>query len=612
MNRTLRRPILGPLTAVAALAVAALGLASAAGAAGRLDDSIERVAGADPGARVVAWIAFTDRAGQERDPSALAAVRAQWPAKSLERRAVRGQGQERGLTADDLPVYAPYVRALEARGLRVRGTSRWLNAASVEGPAGAVAALARLPFVRAVEPVERARRLRPVGGFEAAPAPGPDARGTYKPQDAGNPLLLAPGDTAFYGPTFKQLALMQAPQAHAAGRNGAGVLVCILDSGFRTTHEIFAGLNVLARRDFVHGDTNVDDELGQDPTGAGSHGTQTLACIAGFKSGGYVGGAYGAQVALGKTEDVATETPVEMDYWQFGAEWADSLGADVLSSSLGYFLFDTPFTDYTYAQMNGKTTTVTKAASMAVRRGIVVVTANGNERATAWHFLIAPADADTVIGVGAVDSLNVVTSFSSPGPTADGRIKPDVSAMGRAVWVPSFSNPTGYGRVNGTSFSTPLTAAMAALVLQAHPTWDPFAVREALRMTALNAGTPNNDVGWGLVQVQSATTWVPSTTGVPGPGVVEGLALAAGPNPFATSGAGIRVRFTAPAGRAALDAYDARGRHVARLFEGDASAGASVAWRGVSDRGAIVPAGLYWLRLSAGGAARTRRVVVTP
>ena len=608
MNRIARRFAPRSFVPVAALVAAGLlASGSPARAGGRLDASIEREAREHPQARVVAWIVFADRAGAERDPMALDAERARRPARALERRAVRGRGPEKDLTVDDLPVHEPYVRALRSRGLHVRGASRWLNAASVEGPAGAVAALAALPFVRAVDRVERARSLRPVGPFEPAPE--------WTPKGASSPVLAAPGDPSFYGPTWKQLALMQAPQAHAAGRNGAGVLVCILDSGFRTTHDVFAGLSVVARRDFVHGDTNVDDEAGQDPIGAGSHGTQTLATIAGFKTGAYVGGAYGASVALGKTEDVASETPVEMDFWQFGAEWADSLGADVLSSSLGYFQFDDSHPDYTYANLDGKTTTVTKAAAMAVRRGIVVVTANGNERATAWHFLIAPADADTVISVGAVDSLNVVTTFSSPGPTADGRIKPDVSAMGRSVYVPQFSTTTGYGRVSGTSFSTPLTAAMAALVLQAHPTWDPFAVREALRQTALNAATPNNDVGWGLVQVQGAISWVPSTTDVPWPGpgagVADGLALAAGPNPFRPGGDGIRIRFAAP-GTATLDAFDARGRHVARLFEGDATAGASVAWRGTSDRGTDVPAGLYWLRLAAPGAHRTLRVVATP
>ncbi len=593
------------------LALAAAFAASAPAGAALVADEVSTLARTQPEARVVAWIRFADRAGAEHSPSALVAERGRRPARSLERRALRGAGAERDLTADDLPVHAPYIHAVEARGLAVRGVSRWRNAVSVEGPASAVAALARLPFVAAIEPVARARALRPVEGIEATPAIEA-ARGVAPA------TVQSPGDTAFYGATFRQLSMMQAPEAHAAGWTGNGVLVCVLDSGFRTTHAAFSGLSIVATRDFVHGDTIVDDELGQDAAGAGTHGTMTLACIAGLKTGTFVGGAFGAAVALGKTEDVATETPVEMDYWQFGAEWADSLGADVISSSLGYFDFDLPFPSYTYADMDGKTTTVTLAAAMAMRRGIVVVTANGNARGTAWNFLIAPADADTVISSGAVDSFNVVTSFSSPGPTADGRIKPDVTAMGRRVYVPLFTDDVNYARVSGTSFSTPLTAGMAALLLEAHPTWDPFAVREALRETALGAATPDPDIGWGLIQMTGALAWTPSTTDVAPPATFDlsgrGIALAAGPNPFPL-GAGSVVRFAAP-GRVALDAFDVRGRHVERLFAGDASAGASVTWRG-EGAGAPVAPGVYWLRLAAfesAGApasARTLRVVVT-
>jgi serine protease AprX len=576
--------------------------------AGTVGPGLARALAGAPDAPVAVWVTFTDRAGAERDPAALERASAAIPARALERRRLRGT--VRGVTAGDLPVHAAYVRALQARGATLRGTSRWLNAASVTVTPRAAEALSRLPFVAGVELVPRVLRMTPIesegeteGETETAPesAPAPSA------------VQLAPGDPAYYGATFKQLDLMQVPQVHAAGYTGAGVLVCILDGGCRTTHQVYSTLSVVARRDFVHGDDVVDDQVPPDAAGDASHGTYTLSAIAGSKPGTYSGVAFNCQVALGKTENVSTETPVEMDYWQMGAEWADSLGADVLSSSLGYFGFDSPYPSYVYADMDGKTTVVTNAAREAVARGITVVNAVGNEAATPWHFLIAPSDADTVIAAGAVDSFNVVTSFSSRGPSADGRIKPDVTAPGRAVYVPSFGNNTTYTRVSGTSFSCPLTAGVAALILEAHPSWGPFEVREALRETALNHAAPNNDIGWGLVQAFAAIQWVPSTTGVtPGPGV-HALALLASPNPIA-KGAKLTARFTAT-GRVTLVAYDTRGRSVARLFDGTAQGPTSVTWNGRGDGGQALGPGVYWLRLSARDALSTSaatRVVLLP
>jgi subtilisin family serine protease len=530
------------------------------------------------------WVTFRDRAGAEKDPQALARARAGMTPRALARRQARGTLKD--IVAADLPVHEPYVRALTQRGAALRGTSRWLNAASVRVPARAAVELARLPFVESVE-------LVPLGRVSRDPEPfAPEALAP-----APNEVQLAPGDTAWYGATFKQNAMMQVPQLHAAGVTGAGVLVCVLDAGFRTTHQIFAGLDVVAQYDFVNNDPVVDDQVPPDVAGDGSHGTQTLACIAGSKPGTYSGVAFGASVALGKTEKGSTETPVEMDNWQRGAEWADSLGADVISSSLGYYEFDSPYPAYTYGDMDGQTTVVTRAASEAVRRGLTVVTAVGNEGSLPWHYLIAPSDADTVIAVGGVDSSNVVVSFSSRGPSADGRIKPDLVAMGRAVYLPSFTNPAAYGRASGTSFSTPLTAGVAALVLQVHPTWGPFEVREALRETALNHASPNNDIGWGLVQGFAASQWVPSTISVDPVPSHPGVQMAAGPNPFRAGGAQ-SVRFSARGG-VRLDAYDVTGRRVARLYEGEAAGETAISWNGRADDGRALPAGMYWLRLTA-------------
>ena len=201
---------------------------------------------------------------------------------------------------------------------------------------------------------------------------------------------------------------------------------------------------------------------------------------------------------LAKTEDSRSETPIEEDYWVEGIEWADSLGAQIVSSSLGY-------TDwYTFADMDGKTAVTTLAADRAAKLGIVIVTANGNERRNSWGHVIAPADGDSVIAVGAVTSSGSLSSFSSPGPTYDGRIKPEVCAQGTSTFCARNSSNTAYGYSSGTSLSTPLVAGVAALLLEAHPEWTPMQLREALMMTASNPSAPNNDYGWGIVNVLAA------------------------------------------------------------------------------------------------------------
>ncbi|HKQ56807.1 MAG TPA: S8 family serine peptidase, partial [Candidatus Eisenbacteria bacterium] len=474
-------------------------------------------------------------------------------------------------------------------------------------PARLAGELAKLPFVARIELVPVARPMRRIED----PA---DAGGILSEPPAAPGIAGGPGDPSFYGGSFKQLDMMQVPALHALGLSGAGVLVCMLDTGFTLTHEAFIGLNVVAKRDFIHGDLNVDDQPGQDASGQANHGTLTLGCVAGYKAGTYLGGAYAASVALAKTENIASETPVEMDYWQFAAEWADSLGADVISSSLGYSEFDNPGDSYGYADMDGRTTVVTLAAAEAARRGITVVNAAGNEGGNSWFFIIAPGDADTVITSGAVDSTNVVASFSSHGPTSDGRIKPDVTAMGRSVLCVNRTVSNAYVRASGTSFSTPLTAGLVALLLESHPTWSPLQVREALRQTALNHAAPNNTIGWGLVQGLAANAYS-SVLESPPPPVATGVRLAAGPNPLPAGTPGV-IRFTVPAGgRATLDLVDVSGRRRARLFDGPAAGEHTIAWVGMDAEGGRLTPGIYWLRLVQSGstaAAATLRIAVLP
>ena len=562
-------------------------------------------AGAD-----VVWVRFADHGDLEHAPAAQcrAAARATISARALERRARRGAAEP---FANDLPVEPRYVSALTSRGFQVRVVSRWLNAASVEAAPERLAELAGLPFVSRIEPVERSRADSDLerATTEVVRAAAPRPASAAAAAAAG---LDQPGDAAFYGASAAQNALIESDRLHARGLSGAGILVTMIDTGFRETHEVFDSLQVVARRDFVHGDTVVANEAGQDDAGQDYHGTETLSVVGAYEPGVLVGTAFRATFALAKVEVVTSETPVEMDWWQAAAEWADSLGADVISSSLGYTTFDAPFPSYTYDDMDGRTTVVTRAAGEAARRGIVVVTAQGNEGLTPWRYLIAPADADTVCAVGATDSTGRVAFFSSYGPSADGRVKPDVCAMGVSTTLASPASDVNLTLASGTSFSTPAVAGVAAMLLEAHPEWSPFDVLQALRATASQFAAPDTHFGYGLARAEAALAWTPSTVfaeTVPGAAAL----VMVGPLPVMS---GRSIAFWARAGTAdgpaSLGVFDARGRKVRELFAGSLRAGSErlFSWDGSDGGGARARAGVYFIRFEAPGVHLGRRLVL--
>ena len=559
---------------------------------------------AAPSASSAYWVRFADRGRLERAPAATRrdAARASVSAKSLERRLRRGAGPE--VFASDLPVEPRYVESLAARGFRVRVVSRWLNAASVEATPDEIATLASLPFVRSVEPVTRVRRMAP-----DVVVPGSERVGA---EPAAPSASASPGDPSFYGLSWAQNRVVEVDSLHAMGLSGQGILIALLDTGFRETHEVLDSLAVTARRDFIHADTVVANEPSQDSAGQDSHGTNTLSILAANLPGRMVGPAYHARYALAKTEEVTSESTVEMDWWQAAAEWADSLGADVISSSLGYSEFDNAADSYTYADMDGRTTVVTLAAAEAARRGIVVVTAQGNEGNLPWHYLLAPADAESVLAVGAMDSTGVVTGFSSYGPSADGRVKPDVCAMGQFVALVSPGNDQNVNHGNGTSYSTPEMAGLVALLLEAHPTWTPFEIIEAVRATASRFDNPDAHAGFGIARGARAVAHTPSTVFASTPPGSAALVFA-GPVP-ARRGTALTfwLRAGAVSGPVSVFVYDTRGRQVRSLFRGPVLAGSQrlVSWDGRDDAGAQAPAGVYFVSFDAPGVRLGRRVVL--
>jgi subtilisin family serine protease len=273
------------------------------------------------------------------------------------------------------------------------------------------------------------------------------------------------------------------------------VIVAVLDAGFpNLTHEAFARMHIVAEHDFITGADNVRS------SNFSAHGTNTLSVVGGMREGELIGPAFGASFILAVTEDARSETPVEEDNWVAAAEWVEAMGADVISSSLGYLEFDRPYTSYTDRDLDGETAISTKAANIAAARGVVVVNSAGNGGfSPVRNTLGAPADGKKVLAVGAVDRDGVRAAFSSVGPTADNRIKPDVAALGVRATVATSAGPATYALGSGTSFSCPLTAGVVALLLQAHPGYTVDQVLFALRSTARQHEAPDNLLGWGIV-----------------------------------------------------------------------------------------------------------------
>ncbi|MET0553276.1 MAG: S8 family serine peptidase [Vicinamibacteria bacterium] len=462
------------MAVLAAMAAAPLA-AEPAGRTLRLSAALE-AARADEAQPV--WVFFRDK-GEAAAPVALTP-------RALARRQARGALPI--VTSADVPVAPAYLSAVAGIG-RVRHASRWFNAVSVDATPGQVEALAALPFVERLDLVARFRR-------QPEPADAP-AEGNVRTSRQRTPAAID------YGPSLGQLEQIGVPTLHRAGYDGTGVLIAVFDAGFDNLgHEAFASTKIVAQYDFVNGDLDVAN--GSD-RGQGSHGTNTLSVIGGYREGMLVGPAYGATYMLGKTEDTTRETPVEEDHWAAAAEWAEAAGADVISSSLGYLDYDAGFRSLTARELDGDTAVSTRAADLAAERGVVVVNSAGNSGFDATHNTLgAPADGHGVIAAGAVDASGARASFSSVGPSADGRIKPDVSAQGVAVVAAGSPSRTSYRLVNGTSFSCPLTAGVAALLVQIHPTRTAAEIRDAMRASGSQAAAPDNLLGYGIVDAVRA------------------------------------------------------------------------------------------------------------
>jgi serine protease AprX len=416
------------------------------------------------------WIFFKDRPFMSRSAS-----QTKYSPAAIQRRAIRG---ENAVDESDFPVDSTYVTAIRKAGATVLVESRWLNGVSAICNSGCREKVSALTFVS---------EMRQVLTYRRAPE-----------------TILPAEDSAFelakklnYGQSKDQLEQIGVPGAHKRGFAGQGEIVAIFDGGFRKDHIAFKNKTIIAEHDFVFKDDNVTKGGNHD-----AHGTSTWSCVGGEVPGKLYGPAYQASFILAATEDVRSETKVEEDNWVAAFEWADQLGATVISSSLGYNGW------YNSADYDGNTAVTSKVASKAAKKGIVVVNSAGNE-GPGGSTLNAPADSKKILTVGAVDLNGLIANFSSRGPTADGRVKPEVVARGVDTFVAASFAKNGFGRSDGTSFSCPLTAGSAAVLLSAHPDWKPVQVIEAFTATASQASAPDNTYGWGIVNLNAALDYLP-------------------------------------------------------------------------------------------------------
>jgi len=428
------------------------------------------------------------------DSQAVADTPVELSARALARR------EKAGITIDeyDYPISAAALAEIEATGAKVRHASRWLRAVAVIASAEQLAAVVELSFVTSVDLVNKLAAAPPVLNDEPSRAPVP--------------LSAAEAD---YGASLLQNQMIRSVKLHDAGLTGAGVLIAILDTGFDVDHPALAEAreNIVATWDFISGDTVVNER--DCPDGASDHyqnihGTYVWGAIGGYVPDTLIGVAAGAEFALAKTEISCsgTEILLEEDNWIAAAEWADSLGADIITSSLGYYLWDDA-EDYEFEDLNGDSALITRAADMAAAKNILVITSAGNERRSAtWPYITMPADGDSVIAVGATYDDSTITTFSSPGPTADGRIKPDVATLGYRVYTARAESSGGYAYVDGTSLSAPLVAGGAALAMEQNPHLSAFEIAQRIRMSADRADNPDNDYGYGMFDAYKTADFV--------------------------------------------------------------------------------------------------------
>jgi hypothetical protein len=430
------------------------------------------------------------------------------PEEFLSQRAIQRRNRfEISISENDLPVSPSYIAQIKQFGIKIQHSSKWLNAATIKVNSNFnIELISSLPFVKKVQKVYDSQ-----------------SETTKKTNKFATEASLQ--TLTDYGLSENQIKMINADALHDMGYLGQGMVIAVLDAGFNNVQNnsgfahLFNENRVLGVKDFVTNDGSVYEDH--------QHGTNVLSVMAADLPGQIIGTAPKAAYWLIRTEDAATETLAEEFNWVVGAEFADSVGVDVINSSLGYTTFDNTLDDHTYQDLDGNTTVITKGANIAASKGILVVNSAGNSGSDSWYYIGAPADGHSVLTIGAVDANGEIAAFSSRGPSYDGRVKPDVCGQGNGTTLLS---PTGAVSVgSGTSFSSPLIAGIAACLMQAFPDSSNFKIMEAIRVSAHKYGNPDADYGYGIPNFYRAFLYL---AGITLPDYTKDQIFSVGPNPF--------------------------------------------------------------------------------
>lgn len=502
--------------------------------------------------------------------------------RSIERREKQGIS----VLERDLPVDPVYLDAIENKGGTILYTSRWFNAAYIEIDTNFIDSVFALDFVS--DGYETAKRSRStlVNQKEAIKI----AITKEKGQKTNFTSMID------YGVSESGMGLLGISDMHELGYTGDGVLIAILDGGFQNAGSVsyFSDLRtnggIVSTYDFVDQEIDVYDDH--------QHGTSVMSLLAAYDEGTIVGTAYDADYILLRTEDAFSEKNSEMIYWVIAAEYADSIGADIITSSLGYNEFDDASNNFVYADLDGETTLITQGADIAAETGMLVITSAGNEGSSSWQKITAPADGDNVIAVGAVNSNGDYASFSSRGPSADGRVKPNVVAQGQGIGMGQSNGTTGVG--NGTSLAAPQIAGLAAGLWQAFPDFSAMDIKELIEQSGSQYEHPDERLGYGIpnflgaynkgLTVKQGNVVLSTTKVFPNPFHGGNLYLILGPEEVGTS--------------ASVALVDAFGREV---FSEEISAAAL--GNELSIDASELQEGLYFLMITTVNGTTMRRVV---